>query len=95
LNLPLDAKRAQHETAKYLPLPLYILYVQSTAYHEACDRHLDIQIHGDLDAAKAVLEEKPIIRNSKYKIPHLLYMYKDVKLEVLRRILLASVFESR
>jgi hypothetical protein len=24
-----------------------------------------------------------------------LYMYKDVKLEVLRRILLASVFESR
>lgn len=65
LNLPLDAQRAQYETAKYLPLPLYVLYVQSTAYHEACDKNLDIQIHGDLDAAKAVLEEKPIIRTSK------------------------------
>ncbi|KAK3736273.1 hypothetical protein QZH41_008097 [Actinostola sp. cb2023] len=32
------------------------------AYHEACDSHLIVQIHGDIEAAKAVLEEKPIIK---------------------------------
>lgn len=62
LNMPLDEQRAQYETAKFLPIPLYVLYVQASAYHEACDRHLDVQIHGDIDAAKAVLEEKPIIK---------------------------------
>ncbi|EDO39880.1 predicted protein [Nematostella vectensis] len=59
LNLPLDAKRAQHETARYLSQPLYVLYVQATAYNEACDPHLSVQIQGDVEAAKAALEEKP------------------------------------
>jgi len=60
--MPLDEQRAQYETAKYLPLPLYVLFVQASAYHEACDKYLDIQIQGDIDAAKALLEEKPIIK---------------------------------
>ena len=62
LAMPLDEQRAQYETAKYLALPLYVLFMQASAYHEACDQHLDIQIHGDSDAAKAVLEEKPIAK---------------------------------
>ena len=60
--MPLDAQRLQHETARYLPQPLYILYVQASAYSEACDRHLEVKILGDLDIAKAAIETKTAAR---------------------------------
>ena len=62
MNMPLDAQRAQHETARYLPQSLYILYVQASAYNEACDPHLEVKILGDLDVAKAAMEAKPAVR---------------------------------
>ncbi|XP_078361839.1 THO complex subunit 5-like isoform X2 [Oculina patagonica] len=58
MNMPLDAQCLQHETARYLPQPLYILYVQASAYNEACDAHLEVKILGDLDIAKAAMEAK-------------------------------------
>ncbi|XP_074635104.1 THO complex subunit 5 homolog [Acropora palmata] len=62
MNMPLDAQRLQHETAKYLPQPLYILYVQASAYSEACDPNLEVKILGDLDVAKAAAEAKAAAR---------------------------------
>ena len=61
MNMPLDAQRVQHETAQYLPQPLYILYVQASAYNEACDPHLEVKILGDLDIAKAAKEAKTTV----------------------------------
>lgn len=61
MNMPLDAQREQHETARYLPQPLYILYVQASAYNEACDPHLEVKILGDLDIAKAAMEAKSAV----------------------------------
>lgn len=63
MNMPLDAQRVQHETARYLPQPLYILYVQASAYNEACDPHLEVKILGDLDVAKAAMEAKTAVRD--------------------------------
>lgn len=63
MNMPLDAQQAQHETARYLPQSLYILYVQASAYNEACDPHLEVKILGDLDVAKAAMEAKPAVRD--------------------------------
>ena len=60
--MPLDVQRMQHETARYLPLPLYILYVQASAYNEACDPNLEVNILGDLDVAKAAMESKTAAR---------------------------------
>lgn len=62
MNMPLDAQRLQHETAKYLPQSLYILYVQASAYSEACDPNLEVKILGDLDVAKAAVEAKVAAR---------------------------------
>lgn len=62
MNMPLDAQRLQQETARYLPQPLYILYVQASAYKEACDPHLEVKILGDLDVAKAAMEAKTAAR---------------------------------
>jgi len=62
MNMPLDAQRVQHETARYLPQPLYILYVQASAYSEACDPNLEVRILGDLDVAKAAMEAKTAAR---------------------------------
>lgn len=59
MGVPLDAQRSQYKTAKFLPRPLYVLLVQSTAYQEACDPELKVSIIGDVEAAKAVIEAKP------------------------------------
>ncbi|XP_028409094.1 THO complex subunit 5 homolog [Dendronephthya gigantea] len=59
LGLRLESKRLQYQTAKYLPRPLYVLFVQSMAYQEACDPHMIVEIIGDVEAAKAVIEDKP------------------------------------
>lgn len=54
LDMPFDSIREEHMTAKFLPHPLFVLYMQSSAYKEACDKHLKVSLEGDLDAAKAV-----------------------------------------
>ncbi|KAK3083868.1 hypothetical protein FSP39_004365 [Pinctada imbricata] len=54
LDMPFDQVREQHETARHLPHPLYVLYMQTSAYKQACDKDLTIKIEGDLEAAKAV-----------------------------------------
>lgn len=54
LGMLFDQKRQQYRTALYLPSPLYVLYVQATAYAEACDKHLSVSIQGDVDVARAM-----------------------------------------
>ncbi|XP_077996042.1 THO complex subunit 5-like [Glandiceps talaboti] len=55
LSMPFEQTRMQHKTARHLPRPLYILYVQASAYHEACDKQLSVSIEGDVEAA--IVEE--------------------------------------
>ena len=38
LGVQLESKRLQYQTAKFLPRPLYVLFVQSMAYQEACGK---------------------------------------------------------
>ncbi|CAB4006284.1 Hypothetical predicted protein, partial [Paramuricea clavata] len=59
LGVQLESKRLQYQTAKYLPRPLYVLFVQSMAYQEACDPQLKVEIIGDVEAAKAAIDDKP------------------------------------
>ncbi|XP_033747384.1 THO complex subunit 5 homolog isoform X2 [Pecten maximus] len=54
LGMPFDQIREQHQTACHLPHPLYVLYMQSSAYKQACDKHLEVRIEGDLQAAKSI-----------------------------------------
>ncbi|XP_033126787.1 THO complex subunit 5 homolog [Anneissia japonica] len=51
LAMPLECIRSQHRIAKLLPRPLYILYVQANAYHEACDESISLKIVGDTEGA--------------------------------------------
>ncbi|XP_071849809.1 THO complex subunit 5-like [Apostichopus japonicus] len=53
LSMPYDQIRTQHQMARLLPRPLYILFVQSSAYSEACDGDLTVKIEGDSDTASA------------------------------------------
>lgn len=53
LSMPFEEIRTQHQMARLLPRPLYILYVQSSAYSEACDKSLSVKIEGDSDTASA------------------------------------------
>eukprot|EP00914_Ancora_sagittata_P003741 GHVO01008059.1.p1 GENE.GHVO01008059.1~~GHVO01008059.1.p1 ORF type:complete len:660 (+),score=94.07 GHVO01008059.1:206-1981(+) len=54
LGMPFDEVREQHLTASYLPRPLYVLYMQATAYRDACDQHVSASILGDIDVAKSL-----------------------------------------
>ncbi len=36
LKMPFDETRDQHRAAMYLPRPLYVLYMQGSAYKDAC-----------------------------------------------------------
>lgn len=36
--MPFDQIREQQETARHLPPPLYVLYMQTTAYRQACGK---------------------------------------------------------
>jgi THO complex subunit 5 len=38
-----DTIREQHHTAAYLPSPLYVLYMQATAYAEACGLYTQVK----------------------------------------------------
>jgi len=54
LDMPYDAIKEEHQKAQHLPMPLYILYMQTSAYNEACDKQLKVSIQGDVDAARAL-----------------------------------------
>lgn len=56
LQMPLDAKREQRRISRLLPSPLYTLWVQACAYGEACDSNLKVEILGDADAAKKLIQ---------------------------------------
>uniref|UniRef100_A0A1A8SHA5 THO complex 5 n=1 Tax=Nothobranchius rachovii TaxID=451742 RepID=A0A1A8SHA5_9TELE len=54
LSMPFEQTQKQAEIARHLPPPLYVLFVQSNAYGQACDRNLIVSISGDVDEAKAL-----------------------------------------
>ena len=39
LFMPYDQAHKQYETARHLPPPLYVLFVQATAYGQACGKY--------------------------------------------------------
>ncbi|KAL5477370.1 hypothetical protein EMCRGX_G024160 [Ephydatia muelleri] len=53
LNTPLDKQREDYEVALLLPMPLYILYSQVSAYAQVEDHCISVTISGDKDEAKA------------------------------------------
>lgn len=62
LGLPLQTHQLEHAHAEYLPRPLYVLYVQTSAYREAYGKSFDVSIEGNVEESKALLapmEEKP------------------------------------
>ncbi|XP_022085627.1 THO complex subunit 5 homolog isoform X2 [Acanthaster planci] len=61
LSMPIHEIRAQHQTAKLLPRPLYILYVQASAYQEARDSSMSLKIEGDKDAVISAGSASPVI----------------------------------
>ncbi|KFO19728.1 THO complex subunit 5 like protein [Fukomys damarensis] len=46
-----DQAHKQYETARQLPPPLYVLFVQATAYGQACGKTLTVAIKGSVDEA--------------------------------------------
>ncbi|XP_059162376.1 THO complex subunit 5 homolog A-like [Physella acuta] len=55
LSMPYDAIKEEHQKAQHLPVPLYILYMQTSAYKDACDKFIKVVIQGDVDAAQSQL----------------------------------------
>lgn len=65
-------KRALNNNAYLLPQPLYVLFIQSKAFSEACNHDVETQIGGDLDAAtrlKSLASLKVIDATNLYKNP--------------------------
>ncbi|XP_060105322.1 THO complex subunit 5 homolog isoform X1 [Heteronotia binoei] len=64
LAMPFDQVHKQYETARHLPPPLYVLFVQASAYGQACahtkpsslrlDKKLAVAIEGNVEEAKAL-----------------------------------------
>ncbi|XP_074150654.1 THO complex subunit 5 isoform X2 [Sminthopsis crassicaudata] len=54
LFMPFDQAHKQYETARHLPPPLYVLFVQASAYGQACDKKLSVAIEGSVEEAKAL-----------------------------------------
>lgn len=54
LNMPFDDIRHKHQTARHLPQPLYVLFMQASSYQEACDPHLTVTLGGDQEAARSL-----------------------------------------
>ncbi|KAK7073958.1 THO complex subunit 5 [Halocaridina rubra] len=52
LGLRLDAKKEQQRIVQLLPCPLYTLWVQASAYGEAFDKDIKVEVLGDIEAAK-------------------------------------------
>ncbi|KAE8634083.1 hypothetical protein XENTR_v10002196 [Xenopus tropicalis] len=56
LSMPFDCMHKQYETARHLPPPLYVLFVQASAYSQACDRKLVVTIEGNVEEARALFK---------------------------------------
>lgn len=56
LQLPADANKEHHRISRLLPSPLYTLWVQARAYGEACDTKFEVEILGDAEAAKKLIQ---------------------------------------
>ncbi|KAG8455654.1 hypothetical protein GDO86_001733 [Hymenochirus boettgeri] len=56
LSMPYDCMHKQYETARHLPAPLYVLFVQASAYSQACDRKLVVSIEGNVEEARALFK---------------------------------------
>ncbi|XP_078523315.1 THO complex subunit 5 isoform X1 [Lissotriton helveticus] len=56
LAMPFDQVHKQQETARHLPPPLYVLFVQATSYGQACDKRMTVSIEGNVDDAKALFK---------------------------------------
>ncbi|CAH1801716.1 unnamed protein product [Owenia fusiformis] len=54
LGMPFDEVRQQHKMARFLPRPLYVLYMQASAYHEACDKAMSVTINGEMEEVKSL-----------------------------------------
>ncbi|KAJ7420854.1 THO complex subunit 5 like protein [Willisornis vidua] len=54
LFMPFDQAHKQYETSRHLPPPLYVLFVQASAYGQACDKKLVVAIEGSVEEAKAL-----------------------------------------
>ncbi|ELW70177.1 THO complex subunit 5 like protein [Tupaia chinensis] len=98
--LPFDQAHQQSETARHLPSPLYVLFVQATAYGEACDKMLSVAIEGSVAEAKALLKPKDFQddesnpdaeeeHTSKCQQSMLKFQLNDKSKEMLRRHLLS------
>lgn len=66
LFMPFDQSHKQYETARHLPPPLYVLFVQATAYGQACGEYWGLvkkrgygsNSHGWLNHLEALLAEE-------------------------------------
>lgn len=52
-QMPLDWEREQYQLATYLPLPLYMFYVQAEGYSKAYDKLIKVAVVGDKEEAKS------------------------------------------
>ncbi|XP_063310811.1 THO complex subunit 5 homolog [Pelobates fuscus] len=56
LSMPFDCMHKQYEIARHLPAPLYVLFVQASAYSQACDKKLVVSIEGSVAEARALFK---------------------------------------
>ncbi|KAM4808445.1 THO complex subunit 5 isoform 2-T2 [Rhinophrynus dorsalis] len=56
LSMPFDCMHKQYEIARHLPAPLYVLFVQASAYSQACDKKLVVTIEGSVEEARALFK---------------------------------------
>lgn len=56
LSMTFDCMHKQYEIARHLPAPLYVLFVQASAYSQACDKKLVVSIEGSVEEAKALFK---------------------------------------
>lgn len=54
LGMPFQAMHLKNKISKFLPKPLYILYIHAWAYKEACDKKIQISVEGSVDEAKTL-----------------------------------------
>jgi THO complex subunit 5 len=57
LEMPIEQSWELPKRARLLPQPLYLLFVNLSAYAEACDQQIQVAINGDEEDAKQVNEE--------------------------------------
>uniref|UniRef100_A0A8B9EJC8 THO complex 5 n=1 Tax=Anser cygnoides TaxID=8845 RepID=A0A8B9EJC8_ANSCY len=88
LFMPFDQAHKQYETARHLPPPLYVLFVQASAYGQACDKKLVVAIEGSVEEAKALYkppEDSQGERGAARRRPTLGVQLDDKRKEMLKR----------